>query len=74
MKKEATRPNQYSGNSIRKVQTLHSSPNSIWVILPKELMEKAKISAGDQVEFKMRSDGTVYFNKVKVDKRRKAKE
>jgi antitoxin component of MazEF toxin-antitoxin module len=71
--KEATRPNQYSDNNVRKVQTLHSSPNSIWVVLPKELMEQAKIKAGDAIEFKMRSDGTVCFNKVKVDKRKKAK-
>lgn len=71
--KEATRPNQYSDNNVRKVQTLHSSPNSIWVVLPKELMEQAKIKAGDAIEFKLRSDGTVYFNKVKVDKRKKAK-
>lgn len=69
----AKRPNQYTDSTTRKVHKLYSSPNSLYVILPQDLAAQAKIKDGDSVQFRIRADGTICFDKVKVDKRKKAK-
>lgn len=63
--------NQYAGNNMRKVHRVYSSPGSLWLIPPQAMLKEAKIEENDYVEFKQRSDGTITFCKIKVDKRRK---